>query len=257
MILLSHSNSSFAESPFFKRKKLPELEIIEPYSCMCVGVRESELLALITWIIYSCHPSLAALNFQNRKVLLEIIVRLKGTVASELTFQYLEEKWLSLTFPCDGCAAPAWDGDRESGPQGVRGLSPHSDAPTLPSALRWLACPLRLSHKHLRPGLWASPDSTQPLSLAVSVGQQTAPGHQGSWLSVPSMGRDLRHRHSTGPGRRVQKDVLALTLPGVRKGSFSSCGLSETNATAQPDSEPQEGMRLCSDEIQPLDDTKR
>lgn len=203
---------------------------------MRVGVRESELLALITWIIYSCHPSLAALNFQNWKVLLEIIVRLKGTVAPELTFQHLEKEWLSLTFPCAGCAAPAWGGDRGSRRQGVGGLSPHSDAPTLPSALRGSACPSgchRARQKHLRPGLWATPGSTQPLRLAASMGQQTAPGHQGSWLSAPSMGRDLRHSPAQGQGEE-SSNMCSRWPCRVRKASVSSCGQPGTNATAPP-----------------------
>lgn len=127
MTLLSHSNGSFAASLFFfLRKKLPELEIIGPYSCMRVGGRESELLALITRIIYFCHPSLAALNFQSWKVLPERRARLKGAGASEMTSGPPEEEGLSLTLPGDGCAAfqsgmePQPGGDRRA-----RALAPH------------------------------------------------------------------------------------------------------------------------------------
>lgn len=53
IIILSHSNSSFAESPFLEEKNIPELEIIEPHYRAPVGqgARESERLVLITWII--------------------------------------------------------------------------------------------------------------------------------------------------------------------------------------------------------------
>lgn len=247
MILLSHSNSSFAESPFFLKKKLPELEIIEPYSCMCVGVRESELLALITWIIYFCHPSLAVLNFQSWKVLLEIRVRLKGTEASEMTFQHRGGE-VAVTHISRGwlCSVPVWDGDRERGWQEGQGTRPsHWDAPTWPSAIRCLACQLRLSQcLEETPQAWAvgvpaQHPVTQPCSLNGAADSTCSPGRlterpiQGSWPEAQAQPR----------ARAKSPETRDRGWPswGVSKGSFCPCRRSETNAQHNLGAEHQRG----------------
>lgn len=182
---------------------------------MCVGVRESELLALITWIIYFCHPSLAALNFQNWKVLLEIGVRLKGTVASGMIFPplggevaviHISLRWL--------CSVPARDGDRECGWQGQGTLLTLGRAHmAICTQMVSLSAPAVTVLGGNTSGVGCGHPLIAP-SLAASTGQQTAPGHQGWWLGVPSMGRDLSETQGQCRARAKSAETYDGGWPG-------------------------------------------